>query len=161
MPPVRQITDCPRPATRTTTRHSSAQTLLWEVHLCDRHQHLAARLAGSRHPNHRATRATRATADPAPRCGTLHDHQAVAQAVESHARLWLDLPSAGTWVESLRAAATLAAQVHAPDAPALAGIAAVAESGPDDPAVHARVLELLAHAEAHRASGPPPPLDPA
>ncbi|MEV6124398.1 hypothetical protein AB0M23_28475 [Streptomyces sp. NPDC052077] len=143
MPVLRQITSCQAPATTTLTRHTSARTLLWQGHVCHRHRHLLLQLTGASNLN---SRATRPAPDPAPRCGTLHDHQPIDQAIESHARMWLQTPAEGTWAEQLTAAAALAVYTGDPQADALTEIARAAEDGPA-----ARVLELLAQVETAAA----------
>lgn len=143
-PPVlRQITSCTQPATRTTSRRNSQQ-MLYELHFCDRHRHLAATLAGSSYLNHRRTR----PAQGAPqRCGTLHDYQPIDKAISSHTRLWLNTPNGSTWIEQLRSAAEIAAHVGARTSKTLTEILHLAEAGPDDPDTQRQVLILLAQAE--------------
>lgn len=138
----RQITRCTEPATRVST-----QNRLWELWVCDKHRHIAPRLAGSAYLNYRRLRPAE---DPPKQCGTLHDRQPIDQALQSHARIWLDAPQPGEdgWVQQLRAAADHAAYVHSDTADDLAAIVTVAESGPSDPAVQGRVLALLAKVEA-------------
>ncbi|MET8696880.1 hypothetical protein ABZV65_30570 [Streptomyces bauhiniae] len=147
---LRQITACPQPAIRTTTRHSRVHGLLWTVHLCQRHRKLAARLAGTGYVDSRRTRPTVPVDGKMPRCGTLLDHQPVALAVDSHARIWLNAPG-GTvdgWPGRLRNAAELAAYIQSPDAAALAGVAEAAAAAGDDPSAQHHLLLLLARAEA-------------
>ncbi|MEU0332215.1 hypothetical protein [Streptomyces sp. NPDC006193] len=151
----RQITSCQAHATITVTHRASRGTnrgsLLWQVYVCDRHRLLPLQLTGASSLNHKATHPITGTP---PRCGTLHDHQPIHQAIESHARTWLHAPTEhpDRWVERLSNAAALAAHVGAGQAGALDQIARIAEAGPDSPVVQARVLELLARAETAAAA---------
>ncbi|MFE2973346.1 hypothetical protein [Streptomyces sp. NPDC059258] len=148
-PTRRQLTGCPRPATRITTRHASNRTLQWALYVCDAHLGLAPQLSGSTYLNHRATRHVDR---PAPRCGTLYDQQPIQQAIDSYARLNPWIGGGGSWVEELREAAVFAAHLREADAADLDQVACLAETRPDDPEVQARVLQELARIEAARTS---------
>ncbi|MYX14411.1 hypothetical protein GTY67_13495 [Streptomyces sp. SID8374] len=148
MEPVRrQISRCPQPATRLITR-STSNRLQWALYVCEAHRNLAPQLAGSAYLNHKATRYVER---PAPQCGTLYDQQPVQQAIDSYGRLnsWLGA-GAGKWVETLRNSADLAAYLQDANAVDLEKVARLAETGPSDPTVQARVLEELARIEAER-----------
>ncbi|MFF8297732.1 hypothetical protein ACF07M_20360 [Streptomyces globisporus] len=146
-PTRRQLTACPRPATRITRRHNSTRTLQWVLYVCETHRSLAPQLAGSTHLNHKTTRHVE---QPAPRCGTLYDEQRIEQAIDSYGRLNPWIGGVGGWVESLREAATFAAHLREADADDLERVAQLAESGPEDPTVQAWVLKELARVEAAR-----------
>ncbi|MBQ0827681.1 hypothetical protein [Streptomyces tagetis] len=149
MPVLRQLTSCQAPATITVTHRTSRSTLAWQVSVCHRHRWVAMRLTGASSLNHKATRRIAGNSE-APRCGTMHDHQPIDRALQTHARMWLQAPAepGDTWPVQLRNAADHAATVGAPGASTITKAAQLGGTGPDDPAVQTRVLELLSRAES-------------
>ncbi|WP_228181331.1 hypothetical protein [Streptomyces anulatus] len=60
----------------------------------------------------------------------MYDQQDAEQAISTHARLWLDAPGEGSWLERLRRAAALAAYTQADTADGLARLVQKADAGP-------------------------------
>ncbi|TQE40246.1 hypothetical protein Sipo8835_00095 [Streptomyces ipomoeae] len=147
---LRQITSCTAPAVWTLPRRSSNKKLVWQLYMCDRHRSLGPRLSGAIHQN---TRAYQRVEGAAPRCGTLHDHQPIAQALTSHTRMWLaaaepDDNSEPYWLGELRSGAEHEAMAGGREADLLAEAVKVAERAPNDRETQEQVLALLAQAEA-------------
>lgn len=80
MPVLRQLTVCSAQATHVVEARSlkKGRALEYRVEVCERHRWLAAHWSGRR-----------SSREPGGRCGTMADHRAYTQVVQSHVEAWI------------------------------------------------------------------------